>query len=395
MKNIFITAEYNPFHNGHKYQIDFVKQKYEAYIIAIMSGNFTQRGEPALFDKFTRSECAVKCGVDLCIELPLPWCIAPAQGFCSGSAELALASGIADGFAFGTENCTVSDFVSAAEFLNRSDTVELISAVRKQQSYPSAVSSVVPDNIKKAVSSPNNILGVEYTRCLLKNNFGGEIIPVERKNVSHDGSEIKDEFASASYIRNLYRSGVPADEFVPAVVWQIYSDKINDGDFISEQSFYERQIISILRQKQAEDFLSVSDSDGGIGQRLYNSVQQYVTLDDICMNTKSKRFTFSGIRRRLYNTVLNIPKGLYKEKPPYIKVLAFNGNGSSLLRQIKNNSDIPIITKKSDTAKLNLFGKKIYELECRATDLYNSLTVHLRPCGTEMSDKIYTEKNNE
>ena len=382
-----IVCEYNPFHNGHLYQIKKAKAMGADKIICVMSGNFVQRGECAFFDKQLRAKAAIMCGADVVIDLPTPWAMASAETFARGSISLLLNFGI-DALSFGCESDDEALLRSCAESLNNDDTADLIKKYTAEgASYPSAVSKALSDTLgekaRDIISSPNNTLAVEYIRHLPDNI---RLLPVRRQGADHDSDTAKEGIASASMIRNL---GLSDDSFsfVPEKLLPLYKD----ADTYS-LSFSERAILSSLRLMEKEKYaLYVSDSKG-LDMRIYEAAQKATSLENLYSLAKSKNYTHSRIRRVVMNVYLKIRKEYSEGIPPYMRILAVSEKGLSLLSGAKENTSVPIITKYSEAKNLDDKAREIYEAECRNTDLFSLCADKIKECSLEKKHSVIIVK---
>lgn len=345
-----VVCEFNPFHNGHKYLIDSLKSKGES-VVCCMSGNFVQRGEFAIYDKFKRTEAAIKGGADLVIELPAKCSTLSAEGFAKSSINLLESTGIVNKIAFGAEYDNVDELKKAANLLNDEETQKQISDEMKSGvSYPVARKNVLNTDL---LDTPNNILAVEYLRFT---NL--EPIAIKRIGKGHDTDDAE---YSASAIRNNLKN-----------------------DNICSMKNCETAILAKLRQMSAEDFLKTADVNEGLENRIVNAVRNASSLDELYDLIKTKRYTMARIRRIVLRSYLSITTG-NDEEAPYIRILGFNNEGKKLLSDMKKNAKKPIITKISDCDGTN---RKYFEDECRYTDLYNLGYKKPLPCGTEQRSKI-------
>ena len=378
-----IVCEYNPFHNGHLYQIERAKAMGAESIVCVMSGNFVQRGECAFFDKHLRAKAAIMCGADVVIDLPTPWAMASAETFARGSVGLLQNFGI-DALSFGCESDDEALLKSCADKLKDADISVLIKKYTAEgASYPQAVSRVLTETLgEKAgelISSPNNTLAVEYIRQLPSDI---RLLPVKRQGADHDSDTAKEGIASASLIRNL---GLGEDSFayVPEKLRPLYKD----ADRYS-LSYSERPIISSLRMMKKEEYsIYVSDSKG-LDMRIYDSVKTATSLENLYAMAKSKNYTHSRIRREVLNLYLKIRKDYSDGVPPYMRILAVSEKGLSLLSKAKENSSLPIITKYAEAKNLESKAKEIYEAECRNTDLFSLCTDKIKECSLEKKHSV-------
>ena len=382
-----IVCEYNPFHKGHLYQIEKAKAMGSDSIVCVMSGNFVQRGESAFLSKQIRARAAVISGADVVIDLPTPWAMASAETFARGSIGLLQSFGI-EALSFGCENDDGDLLRSCADKLRDESTGLLIKSYTAEgASYPEAVSKALTESLGekagKLVSSPNNTLAVEYIRQLSDKVI---ILPVKRQGASHDSEEAQDNIASASMIRKLFMSD-EALTFVPSDLVPLYKE----ADKYS-LNYCERAILSALRSMEKGEFsLYVSDNNG-LDMRIYDAVQSADSLESLYAMAKSKNYTHSRVRREVMNLWLKVRKDYSEGIPPYIKILAVSERGLSLLSSAKNNSDLPIITKHSETKNLTGKAKEIYEAECRNTDLFSLCCEKIKECSLEKKHSLIIVK---
>ncbi len=382
-----IVCEYNPFHNGHLYQIQRAKAMGADKIVCVMSGNFVQRGECAFFSKYLRARGAIMSGADVVIDLPTPWAMASAETFARGSIGLLKNFGI-DALSFGCESDDEELLRACADKLKDEETGLLIKRYTAEGlSYPEAVSKVLSlslgDKAGEIVSSPNNTLAIEYIRQLSDNI---RLLPVKRQGASHDSDTAKDNIASASMIRKL-RLSDESLAFVPADLVPLYKEA--DTYNIS---YCERAILSALRLMDKDEFsLYVSDTNG-LDMRIYDSLQKADSLESLYAMAKSKNYTHSRVRREVLNLWLKVRKDYSEGIPPYIKILAVSERGLSLLSSVKNNSALPIITKHSEAKKLTGKALEIYEAECRNTDLFSLCCEKIKECSLEKKHSLIIVK---
>lgn len=377
-----IVCEYNPFHNGHLYQIEKTRQAGADAVICVMSGNFVQRGECALTDKHKRALSAIRGGADLVIDLPVPWALGSAESFARGSISLLSALGI-ELLSFGSESDDKELLYLCAKV---SDDENVASTVKKLisegKSYPAALSQaageIYGEDIKKLMSLPNSTLAVEYIRQLRLYSPECDILPVKRVGAGHDSEETAEGFASASRIRKLAEKN-DITAFVP----KFTAEYINK-DNIHRIEYAERAILSSLREMTKEEYsLYVTDSKG-LAERIYNAVKEAGSLSELYTAVKSKNYTLSRIRREILRLYLKIPADYEKRTPPYIRVLAANEKGLSVLK----NSALPVVTKHSDAVFEDAFSKEIYALQCGSTDKFSLMADKISPMGQEQKNPV-------
>lgn len=346
-----IICEFNPFHAGHKYLIDSVKKENDG-IVCVMSGNFVQRGEFAVYDKFSRAKTALENGADLVIELPCAYSLRSAEGFARAGVEILEATNTVDRIAFGAE-CDNMDDLKRLSYKIAEKEQEIKAEMKKGITYPAARKAVIGSSL---LDTPNNILAVEYIKSTKL-----PCTAVKRIGKGHDSD---DEKYSASEIRK----------------------KLSYNEICSLKNC-ETAVLAKLRYMTANDFAEIEDVTEGLENRIADMVRISTSLDELYDNIKTKRYTHSRIRRIILKAYLGITKE-YTEKVPYIRILGFNSKGQEILSQMKKNANLPIISRYSDTDALNEYGKDLFELECRCTDLYNLGYKKPLPCGTEQRSKV-------
>ena len=353
-----IIAEFNPFHNGHKYLLE--KAKDENGVVAVMSGSFVQRGDIAITDKWTRAGMALDNGADLVIELPVIYSLNTAQKFALGAVLTLAATGIINRITFGSESGN-TDAIKKAAFLtaNEPETVSLKikELIKTGINYPSARAKAYKDFLDSEIlSTPNDILGVEYIRAAIDSKFNCEFCAVERKGVSHDSHEINGSVASASQIRNMIRKNTEVTEFIPGSYdFPIYS-----------LSRLDTAITAKLRTCGSEYLKTINDVSEGLENRFISAAAECDTFEEICSLVKSKRYTLSRIRRIALSSYIGLTKELASLAPSYIRVLGMNDKGKELLKQMKKTASIPVVIKSSE-----LKNDKIFKLNNSAEDVFS------------------------
>ncbi len=363
-----VISEFNPFHNGHKYLLETAKQKTGAdYTVCFMSGNFVQRGEIAFADKHTRAAAAVRHGADLVIQLPTAHTVASASVFAEAGVFCAGALGVETSLCFGSE----SEDISALLNLARADTDTLSETIKQGVKQGKTFGLALMDAYRAIdpvgatlLTSPNNLLAFEYIKAIEHQKSNIRVVNVLRKGTAHDSGLTDGEFASASYIR---QNG--GDRFMP--------EKI-EGQ-IDKDRFDTLLLYSII-SKTPQQLEKFADMTEGLENRFFEAAKTAKTPDELFLAVKSKRYTHAKIRRAALSVLLQNPKGLYKTKVPYLKVLAFNDRGRALLKKISDTCTLPIVTKAADGEAID---KNHFALECRATDLFSFCRNDKKPMGLE------------
>lgn len=387
MKVSGIVCEYNPFHNGHAYHIAETRRNGATHIVCIMSGNFVQRGDVAVLDKFTRAELAVQSGADLVIELPVAYCLSSAGIFARGAVYLLDSLGCVDEISFGSECGDIQKIISAMDIADEISQLETVRMFREcGYTYPRAVSEIlreIDEESAEIISEPNNILAVEYMRALKYFKSGIKPFTVKRSGAGHDSTEISHNSASASYIRTHIES---ARDFVP----EIWANTLESGT--ADIKYLERAILYKIRTAEDEEIWEISDS-GGLAERIYGNKAQ--SLDKLFESVKSKNCTMAKVKRVILSLLIGIPK-IKMCLPPYARVLAFNENGKEILALTKKTKKIPVGTSLAKLSRLDCDAHCFAELESRATDIYSLAWEKIRPAEQDYRKKIQeTRVNND
>ncbi len=387
-KIVGIVAEYNPFHNGHMYHLTKAKESSGAkYSVGVMSGNFVQRGNSSILNKWKKAEMALLNGIDLIIELPTIYSVSSAEGFSFGAMKILKSLNIVDYVSFGTET---NDFAA----LNNISSVvceepkrfrDLLSKeLKKGLSFPKARENALMlyfDNNNRyanILNESNNILAIEYLKSLKKIKSTIQPVPIKREKVYYNDNEIVDEFASATAIRKLLKQNDFREirKVVPPSTYKILTREAELGNVVLDLSYYEKQIIHNLRRMSAYEISCIPDVNEGLENSIKNAANYTNNLSDFIDIVKSKRYTQSRIQRILICSLLGITKKdleMAKRTIPYIRVLGFNENGKMLISKIKaTNPKIPIITsvKKFKDSNTNKAYNRMLDIDIFATDTY-------------------------
>lgn len=372
MDTVGIVAEYNPFHNGHLYHLKQAKKRTGCgYSVAVMSGNFVQRGEPALFDKFTRAELAVRCGVDLVVEIPPANAVASAEYFARGAVSVLEATGIVDALCFGSESGDLHALKQTAKQLLSPGMQEKI---RGEMKNGIPVYQAMQRAVPCYPSSPNDILGIEYLKALESRKSSIKPYAVPRVGTGYHDREASGTIASATAVRELYAKGEEVGTLLPY-------DRLPFA--AASELELESALLYALRVKTPEQLRQYADVSEGLENRIYEACRQYDRVEDILLSVKSKRYSYTRIRRILYNIFLDIPAAMREKKPEFVRVLAFNPNGQLLLNRMRETAKLPVINgyskkdfyqyetarldkKENDLYALALPGKKVFEGGLRA-----------------------------
>lgn len=364
MKTIGIISEFNPFHDGHKYLIDkALSDTCSDFVVAIMSGNFVQRGNPALFDKWQRAKKAIDAGVNLVLELPTVFSCASAGQFAFGGVSILEKLGIIDFLAFGSESGKIEELVKAVNLSNKIDldyTAELRRLLGEGWSYPAArsklISSLDSNFDEKILSEPNNILAIEYLRHI------ETLKPFTTKRIGQGHVE------TASDMRRIWKQANPA-----------------------ESEAIEKRYFDIVRsrvlQLTADEIDNIASAGEGLGNKIKSEIRYAKNLDNLITRVKSKRYTFSRISRLFIQMILNISNEDINNADIYARPLAFDKNGAKLIRKIKETEGILFVDNVpktldgqavSKTLKFDILASDIYNI-IYDNDLYNNSDFVLKP----------------
>lgn len=383
MSVIGLVCEFNPFHNGHKYLIDSIKGKNDI-VVAVMSGNFVQRGEPAVFPKEIRTMAALLSGVDIVLELPFVYATASAEFFAFNAVKILSDFGC-DKIAFGTENADVSSLVKAAETITKDDfDKEVQEFYASGISFPAARQMALDKyNICCDISTPNNILAIEYIKAIKKLDSKLEILTVNRKGAGYNDNFSIGEFASATYIRDLIRKKESFKSFVPENLFSLYSNAIENGNFLSEYKF-ELSALGVLRSKLSDDFSAIANISEGLDNRIKTAINNHNSLEELYDEIKTKRYTYTRVKRAVLSVILDVKSVDLQILPPYCRVLGFNTKISGVMGDLAKNSKIPFVASYSDIVKLqNSEADRVFELENKSTDIYNLILNSSGICSKE------------
>lgn len=390
-----IVAEYNPFHNGHKHQLEKSKELGDwTHTVAVMSSNYVQRGETALISKWARAEMAVKNGVDLVVELPTLWSTSHAQRFALGGVSLLNSLGCVDMLSFGSECGSIDELIECKNAINSEAVCERLKenleyGLSFASARAEALRTVYGNRFFDILEEPNNTLGIEYLQALDK--LDSKIVPmtVKRIGAAHDSIIRSENFASASDIRSmLLDENKEWEMFVPQSVADIYNREAESNKAPCPISKLEFSILCCMRQLSAEDIGLSPDVSEGIEYRIHDAALKASSLDELYQLAKTKRYSHARIRRIVLHAFMGFTAEDYKENPPYIHILAMNDKGKEILKEAKETVNKPIITKASDFDELDDYGRHVFALETMCTDVYSLASPVILPCGREKTNGI-------
>ena len=364
-----IICEYNPFHMGHMYQIERIRALLgdDTAVVCAMSGNFTQRGEPAVFEKHARAEAAVRCGADLVIELPYNCTVASAERFARGGVETLSALGICTHLSFGSECGDITALEKTAQCVMSHDMDVLIKKhLRAGDTYAAARQRAAYELLGEGAAvleKPNNTLAVEYIKALRDTRSPIKALTVKREGDAHDTGE-----CSGKALRELLLSGGEPWSVIPLPAAQVFKREIAAGRGPVGLEDMEAAIMAQLRRR--EDFSDVPDASEGLDMRMKRLARTAPTVQELIDAVKTKRYTRSRISRMVMCAYLGITQSQVKRPPEYISVLAMNERGMELLRLAAEHISLPLITKPASAKRLDERGRRAFEQQAMGTDLY-------------------------
>ena len=369
MKNVGIICEYNPFHNGHARQLRAVREQ-GGVCVCLMSGNYVQRGEPAIFDKWTRAKAAALCGADLVLELPVTYALRSAEGFAAGGVEILDRMGCIDGLCFGSETDDINIIMSTAKAL---DTPEFSQKLKKELksgvSFPTArqlaLEAMGEDG--SVLETPNAILAVEYCKALLRRNSAIQPLLIHREGDYHGGTD--PDAPSASFLRTQtdWHGYVPEDAL--ACFAGVPRHSVAAG---------QRAWLARLRSMEEAEFERLPFGSEGLWRKVLSACRTEPTLEAIVQAAKSKRYTRTGLMRLLLCACLGITEEMLMQPAPYVRVLAVNGRGQRVLRQAKQGGELPLLhtgQRAPDCAyaALERRAADLFPLFCETEEFYVNL----------------------
>lgn len=381
-----IVSEYNPFHNGHLHHLEVSKQITKTdFSVVVMSGNFVQRGDTSLINKWVKTEMALKAGIDLVIELPTVYAISSAENFADGAIKILNSLGVVDFVSFGSEIGEITPLNDIANILYREpkEFSSLITAQLKSGlSFPRAREIAINQffgtskKYSEILSNPNNILGIEYLKSLKKHRSHIRPLTIKRDYSDYNSTKVKKGIASATAIRTMIENKKNVHYVVPFETYELLDEEINSGRIIPNLSVFEKEIIYTLRRMTLSEIANIPDVSEGLENKIKLAANNFNTLPELIANIKSKRYTQSRIQRILLYALLNITQkdiNSSKRVTPYIRVLGFNKHGKRIISAIAAaNPKLKIIVSvkkfvenSNDTTLRNMISKDIL-----ATNIY-------------------------
>lgn len=359
-KVVGIVAEYNPFHNGHLYQINKIREKYkDATIVVVCSSSFTQRGDTSILNKFDKAKVALNNGVNLVVELPYVYSTQSSDIFASAAIKILNYLKV-DTICFGTERDSIGDIKKCA--ITQLDEPKYNEIVREELelgvNYPTALNKALKKLIDIEITEPNDLLALSYVKEIIKNQYNIEIFNIKRTNDFHD-IDSNEMIVSASNIRNKLINNIDIKDKVPSDVYKILKNiKFND-------KYFEFLKYKINSENDLEKYLDV---DEGLSTRIRNSIDKSNSLDELIQNIKTKRYTYNKISRMLNHILCSFTKDERDKTKDieYIRILGFDEVGQKHLNSIKDDIEIKILNK-FDTSY------KALEIEKRVSSIYSMI----------------------
>lgn len=382
-----IVSEYNPFHNGHLYHLNYSKDLTKAaFTIAVMSGSFTQRGDTALINKWTRTEMALKAGIDLVIELPTVYATSSAENFAEGAIKILNSLGIVDYISFGSEIGEINPLNDVAEILYK-EPKEFSSLITKQLksglSYPKArelaLSMFFGTSRKytEILENPNNILAIEYLKALKKFKSPIEPITVKRDYSDYNSKQVRNGIASSTAIRTMIENKKNIHYVVPFETYELLEEEQKLGHIVPNLFVFEKQILYILRKMTLQEIAALPDVTEGLEYRIKEAANVCTTLESLITYIKTKRYTLTRIQRVLIHALLGITEkdvNASKRVRPYIRVLGFNKHGKRIISAIAaNDPSLKIIVSVKKFMENNSNGtlRNMITKDILATNIYS------------------------
>ncbi|QSX08733.1 nucleotidyltransferase [Alkalibacter rhizosphaerae] len=390
MKVLGIIAEYNPFHNGHLHHLNESKSRSQCtHTIAVMSGHFLQRGEPALMDKWSRARSAVHNGIDLVLELPFAFSCQSAEPFAYGGIRILQDLNVVDTIAFGSETNDLTRMMDVAAKLAY-ETPEFKSSLHRYLkeglSYPKARELALKANFKglNLPASSNDILGIEYLKWLIRLDSSIKPLLIPRYKVDYHSTSPKDDMASATYLRNqVWQEGFSWEDlmkYIPKETLLEMERYLQENKFNRLDQYLDNIRLDLMRTS-AVSLLQYSEIKEGLENKLRESIYRAGSVADLIHSTQSKRYTYTRISRILchllhhYDMVKHLTYFVDRDFTPYIRVLAFNNKGRRLLRSIRAKTDNPIITNVGRSKRLlNKDQEACLDVDILSSNLYFTKT---------------------
>jgi len=396
MKVLGLIVEYNPFHNGHLYHLKESKRLTDAdYTVCVMSGNFIQRGEPAIVNKWARTKMALMSGVDLVIELPVVYSMSSAEYFGYGAVKLLDSLGCIDYICFGSESGNIGDLEIIADVLIKEPEEfkgYLKESLNRGYSYPLSRQNALEkyfrthlnksDIIQSTLASSNNILGIEYIKAAKRLNSSIKFKTIKRVSNNYNNEEVTGDISSATAVRKFIdinhktSSLTDMECLVPPASFNVMMDEFSSGRGPVFSHHFDTYIIGQLRKMSLEDIKNLPYVSEGLENRIKKAADESGSIEDLIDKIATKRFARTRIQRIVFSVLTGISTEMFEtfnsnEGPLYVRILGFNDNGRMLLKKLKSSCTLPLITKTSQfKSSCNPLLRKMLQFEADSTDLY-------------------------
>ena len=403
MKTVAIIAEYNPFHNGHKYQIDKIIEHFgpDTAIVAVMSGNYTQRGELAFMEKWERARAAVESSVNLVLELPFPYSMSSAEFFARAAVHIINSLGCIDAISFGSECGDIKELKEAAQRMladaYKAELSNLISDRKNERLGYAKLCEMAYSNIYGiAPPSPtaNNILALEYIKAAISLNSNLEMHTVKRSGAGYNEEKITpSHHQSATAIRkHILNKEFSAEDFIPKSSYNIILDEINSKRAPVDENKLELAILANLRLNSPDAECDVHDADGGLYNRLVRLSHEVNSLSAIKELASTKKYTDARIRRAIWFSYFGVTSSDVRELPEYTQILAMDTVGQAILKKARKTSKISVLNKPSGTPSTDA-AKHQKELSDKADGVYQLAKPAPMPSSSIYKRGPYVEKD--
>ena len=371
-----VVCEYNPFHNGHAWHLRQCREHLpeESTVLCVMSGDFVQRGEAALFSKYARAETACRCGADLVAELPLPWALSSAEGFARGAVSMLNALG-AEYLSFGTETAEPEILAGLAEELDRAELQDEIRRKLKETgnlSYAQARQQLLEERLgerAQLLSTPNNILAVEYLKAIRTLGSSMKPLAVRRIGSGHDRQSSEAGFRSASQLREMLMRGEEINSDIPREAAPVLQREREQGRMLRPE-ILETACLSRLRMLDRVTFSRLPDASDGLGNRLYSAVREHGDLAGVFAAARTRRYPMARVRRACMCACLGVTAEMSRGLPPYARILAMNEKGRAYLASIRDSVELPVLIRPAAVRAFPEPCAALFALGASAHDLF-------------------------
>lgn len=379
-----IIVEFNPLHSGHKLIIDAAAEGGNT-VVCVISGNFVQRGDTAVLPKQKRAELALRCGVDIVAEMPVLWSMSTAQNFALAGVWQLYNLGC-DEIVFGSECGDIEKLKKTADILCSDEfhalaANEVKSGVTFATARQKAAAALGAE--EALLSGANDNLGIEYIIAAKRLGISIGFRCIKRMGADHDSRLESESYVSASFIREKMLQGKIgySERYMPKEIRGIISE-----DMLSDIKRIEPAVLALLRTKTPDELKSLPDISEGIENKLYFSINVATSLEELYNKVKTKRYTLARVRRLVLSAFIGADGKFFMTAPPYVRLLGFSKKGEAHLKNLK--SLIPVVTRAAQIKQLDIDCQKIFETECRASDLYALSLAKPLECGLEYKTKL-------